>query len=92
MENGTNHENIFQWICRLNTTILEAELVKVPMVREKGTKAGANRRLRTGIKIRLAPPPQMALIQKEAIVAKKSNAAWNATDIISEVLMLRGFV
>jgi len=34
IENGTNQINIFQFINFLKTTILEAELLKVPMVKE----------------------------------------------------------
>lgn len=52
----------------LNTAILEAELVKVPIVREKGTNDVGNSRFKIGIRIRLAPPPQIALIQNASIV------------------------
>ena len=72
MENGTNQRNIFQLIYFLNTTIREAELVKVPIVKEKGTKDAGKSRLSMGIKIKLAPPPQIALIQNAKIVPKKS--------------------
>lgn len=67
---GTNQKKIFQLICFLKTIILDAELVKVPIVKENGTTELGNKRLRIGIKIRLAPPPQIALIQNAKIVPK----------------------
>ena len=70
MENGTNHKKIFQLICRLKTTILETELVNVPIVNEKGMTDEGNIKFKRGIRIRLAPPPQIALIQKATIVLK----------------------
>ncbi len=57
----------------LNTTILEAELVKVPIVNEKGTTDEGNSKLSIGISIRLAPPPQIALTQNANIVPINSN-------------------
>ena len=72
MENGTNQRKIFQLICFLNTAILETELVKVPIVNENGTTEVGNNKLRIGIKIKLAPPPQIALNQK-AIMVPKNN-------------------
>lgn len=74
IENGTNQKNIFQLIYFLKTTILDAELVKVPMVKEKGTTDVGKSKFKIGITIKLAPPPQIALIQKAIIVTKnKSN-------------------
>ncbi|RTZ46604.1 hypothetical protein EJ377_21225 [Chryseobacterium arthrosphaerae] len=55
-------------ICFLNTAIRDAELVNVPIVREKGTNDAGSSKLRTGIRIRLAPPPQIALIQNASTV------------------------
>ena len=60
-------------MCFLKTAIREAELAKVPIVKEKGTTEVGSKRLRTGIKIKLAPPPQIALIQNAKIVPAKSN-------------------
>ncbi len=73
IEKGTNQKKIFQLICFLNTAILEAELVNVPTVKEKGTTEVGNNKLSTGINIKLAPPPQIALIQNAKIAPKKSN-------------------
>jgi hypothetical protein len=68
IENGTNQKNIFQLICFLKTAILDTELVKVPIVNENGTTELGNNKLNIGIRMRLAPPPQMALSQKAKIV------------------------
>ena len=70
MENGTNQKKIFQFIDSLKTTILDAELVNVPIVNENGITAGGKVKFRIGIKIKLAPPPQMALSQNAKIVAR----------------------
>jgi hypothetical protein len=71
IEKGTNQRKIFHLMCFLNTTIREAELANVPMVNEKGTIEEGNTQLRIGISIKLAPPPQIALIQKAMSVAPK---------------------
>lgn len=71
MEKGTNQKKICHLMCFLKTAIRDTELVKVPIVKEKGTTELGINRLRTGIKIRLAPPPQIALIQNARIVPKK---------------------
>ena len=71
MEKGTNQKKIFHFTNFLNTTILEAELVNVPIVKEKGTKEVGSNKFNTGINIRLAPPPQIALIQNATIAPKK---------------------
>ena len=77
IEKGTNHAKIFQLICFLNTAILEAELVKVPIVRENGTTEVGRSKFKTGINIKLAPPPQIALIQKASIAPKKRRIIFN---------------
>lgn len=59
-------------MCLLKTTILEAELEKVPIVNEKGTIEAGSNKFNIGIRIRLAPPPQIALTQNAAIVAKNN--------------------
>lgn len=69
IENGTNQKKMLHFICFLNTTIREAELENVPTVNEKGTSEVGSRILRIGTKIKLAPPPHIALIQKAKIVA-----------------------
>jgi len=71
-EKGTNHQNIFHRIYFLKTAILEAELIKVPIVNEKGTTDVGKSQLSSGIKTKLAPPPQIALIQNAAMVAVNS--------------------
>ena len=53
--------------------IRDAELAKVPTVRENGTTDVGKSQFSNGTKIKLAPPPQIALIQNAIIVAKKSN-------------------
>ena len=68
MENGTNQKKIFQLMCFLKTAIRDAELENVPTVKEKGTKDVGNIKLRIGINIKLAPPPQIAEIQKATTV------------------------
>ena len=55
-------------MCFLNTAILDAELVKVPIVNEKGTTEVGSNRFRIGTNMRLAPPPHIALSQKARIV------------------------
>lgn len=77
MEKGTNQKKICHLICFLKTAIRDTELVKVPIVKEKGTTELGINRLRTGIKIRLAPPPQIALIQNARIVPKNKSAILN---------------
>jgi len=72
MENGTNQKNILQLICFLKTTILDAELVNVPIVNENGTTEVGRSKFKIGIRIRLAPPPQIALIQKATIVPRNN--------------------
>ena len=67
IENGTNQKKIFQCTDFRKATILEAELVKVPTVNENGTRDVGIIRFRIGIKIKLAPPPQIALIQNAKI-------------------------
>ena len=71
MEKGTNQKKIFQLIDFLKTTILEAELVTVPTVNENGTSEVGRSKFKIGIKIKLAPPPQIALIQKATIAPMK---------------------
>ncbi|GGF10528.1 hypothetical protein GCM10010984_29530 [Chishuiella changwenlii] len=73
IEKGTNQRNIFQFICFLKTAILDTELVNVPIVSEKGTTDVGNSKLRIGISIRLAPPPQIALNQNAKIVPVNNN-------------------
>ena len=77
IENGTNQKNIFQLINFLNTAILDAELVNVPIVNENGTTEVGKSKFRTGIKIKLAPPPQIALIQNAKIAPKKRSPIFN---------------
>ncbi|MFM9598064.1 hypothetical protein ACKI1O_53370, partial [Streptomyces scabiei] len=67
-----------QCICFLKITIREAELAKVPTVSEKGTTEVGKSQFSNGTKIKLAPPPHMALIQNAAIVIKKSSITFNA--------------
>ena len=67
----------------LNTAILEAELVNVPMVKENGTTEDGKVKFNKGISIKLAPPPQMALIQNAKIVASSNN---EIDEIISFVI------
>jgi len=74
IENGTNHKNIFQFIDFLNTAILDAELVNVPIVKAKGITDEGKIKFSSGINIKLAPPPQIALIQNAIIVAKNNSA------------------
>jgi len=57
-------------ICRLKTIILDTELVNVPIVNENGINDEGNIKFNKGIRIRLAPPPHMALIQKATMVLK----------------------
>ena len=59
-------------ICFLKTAIREAELLKVPTVKENGTTDEGKIKFNKGIKIKLAPPPQIALIQNATTVPKKS--------------------
>lgn len=59
-------------MCFLKTAIRDTELVNVPIVRENGTTEAGNKRLRIGIKMRLAPPPQMALSQNAKMVPKNN--------------------
>ena len=70
MENGTNHRKICRLMCFLKTTIRETELATVPVVSVNGTTEAGSMRFRTGIRTRLAPPPQMALIQNAATAPK----------------------
>jgi len=74
MENGTNQKKIFHFISFLNTATLEAKLINVPMVKENGTTEEGKIKFSSGINIRLAPPPQMALIQNAKIVANSNSA------------------
>src|SRR5690606_19543925 len=73
IEKGTNQKKIFQFIDFLNTAILEAELENVPIVKAKGTTEEGKIKFRSGINNKLAPPPQIALIQKAIIVAMSNN-------------------
>ena len=73
IENGTNQKKIFQWTDFLKAAIREAELVKVPIVKENGTTDVGIIKLRIGISIKLAPPPQIALIQNATIAPKNNN-------------------
>lgn len=83
MENGTNQANIFQLICFLNMLILETELEKVPKVRAKGTWEAGRKIFNIGIRIKLAPPPHIALIQKAMILpANKMNNSNSIFDIV----------
>lgn len=59
-------------MCFLKTTILDAELVNVPIVNENGTTDVGKSKFKMGIRIRLAPPPQIALIQKASIVPRNN--------------------
>jgi len=59
-------------ICFLKTAILDAELVNVPIVSENGTTEVGKRRFKSGMRIRLAPPPQIALSQKAKTVPKNN--------------------
>ncbi|HQG38026.1 MAG TPA: hypothetical protein PLK15_02760, partial [Chitinophagales bacterium] len=68
IEKGTNQKNIFQLMYFRNTTILDAELVNVPMVSAKGTTDACSSTLSSGNNIKLAPPPHIALIQKANMV------------------------
>ncbi len=73
IEKGTNKKKIFQLMCFLKKYILEAELVNVPIVKATGIAVEVNNNESMGINTKLAPPPQMALIQKATMVATKSN-------------------
>ncbi|MCS3869863.1 hypothetical protein J3D55_002779 [Chryseobacterium ginsenosidimutans] len=53
----------------MKTAILETELVKVPMVKEKGTTELGRIKFKIGINSKLAPPPQIALIQNAIMVS-----------------------
>ena len=77
IEKGTNQKKIFQLICFLKTAIREAELLKVPTVKENGTTDEGKIKFNKGIKIKLAPPPQIALIQNATTVPKKSKRIFN---------------
>lgn len=95
IEKGTNQKNIFQCMCFLNTAILEAELVNVPIVREKGTTEVGNKVFKIGISIKLAPPPQMALIQKAIMVATKRNTIFKTINypvVFFETLKVEFFI
>ena len=83
IENGTNQKKIFQLIAFLNTAILEAELENVPMVNANGITGEGKIKFKMGIKIKLAPPPEMALIQKAIIVAR------NNRDIFKIIFFIR---
>lgn len=72
MENGTNQKKIFQFMDPLNTAILEAELENVPMVNENGTTEEGRIKFNAGIRIKLAPPPQIALSQKATMVERSN--------------------
>ncbi len=58
--------------------ILDAELVKVPTVKENGMTDVGKSQFSNGTKIKLAPPPQIALIQNAIIVAPKSNMVFRS--------------
>lgn len=79
IENGTNHKKIFHLICFLKTKILDAELVSVPTVKENGTTDVGSNKFNAGIRIKLAPPPQIALSQNAKIVVKNKNESLNNT-------------
>ena len=72
IEKGTNQKKIFQCTDFRKAAIREAELVKVPIVNENGTTDVGIIKLSIGIRIKLAPPPQIALIQK-ANIAPRNN-------------------
>jgi hypothetical protein len=74
IEKGTNQKKIFQLIDFLKTAILDVELENVPIVNEKGMTEEGKIKFKSGIKIKLAPPPQMALIQNAKIVARSNSA------------------
>lgn len=74
MENGTNQKKMVQLMDLLNTAMREAELEHVPMVKENGTTEEGRIKFSSGIRIKLAPPPQIALIQKATTVARNSRA------------------
>ena len=61
----------------MNTTTRDAELVKVPIVREKGTTVDGKIKFNIGIITKLAPPPQIELIQKAKIVPRNRNNNFN---------------
>ncbi len=58
-------------MCCLKTAILDAELVNVPIVNENGTTDVGSNKFSIGIRIKLAPPPAIALSQKATIVTRK---------------------
>ena len=74
MEKGTNQAKIVQFICFLKTAILDIELEKVPKVKENGTKELGRKRFNIGISIKLAPPPQIVLIQNATILPKNNTS------------------
>lgn len=73
IENGTNQMKIFQLMAFRNTAILEAELENVPIVNENGITEEGKIKFKIGIKIKLAPPPEIALIQKAISVARNNS-------------------
>ena len=73
IENGTNQKKISHLMDFLKTAILETELENVPIVNEKGIKEDGKIKFKSGIKIKLAPPPQIALIQNAKIVARSNS-------------------
>ena len=89
IEKGTNHKKIFQLIDFLNTAILDAELVNVPIVKANGTTDEGKSKFSIGMSIKLAPPPQIALIQNATTVAPNNSTIFK---IILFQLGERGFV
>lgn len=85
MELGTKRQNICQRICFLKTAIREAELAKVPTVRENGTTDGGNSTFNMGISIKLAPPPEIALIQNDRMVPRKSKISVDIESVYNVV-------
>ena len=63
----------------LNTTVREAELVNVPVVRENGMTEVGKMLFSSGIRIRLVPPPQIVLIQKANIATKRRSVIFNSS-------------
>jgi len=72
MEAGTKFLTMSQRILRRNAISLETEFVAVPIESAAGTELTGRTRLRMGIKITPAPPPQTVLSRNAATDVKKT--------------------
>lgn len=59
-------------MCFLKTTILDAELVNVPIVNENGTTDVGKSKFKMGIRIRLAPTATNSTHPKASIVPRNN--------------------